>query len=389
VKIKRGSTSVRRLIFIADTSKTDGSGLADLVHNSSGLVAYYFAGDLNNEVQITLATATLGTWTSGGFIAVDNTNMPGWYEIGIPDAALDGGNEVAIQLRGAANMAPVNIYIALDAVDYQDAAGFGLSRIDAAISSRMATYTQPDGFLAATFPATVSSYAGGAVASVSGAVGSVTGAVTVGTNNDKTGYSLTVAPPTAATIADAVWDEAYSTHTTAGTFGKLMDTLRKSNTVIEGTILASPPPTTTVFRISGADYPTGALEHAVLWLTSGASQEQNSPILTTLNNGDGTLTITLEEALVTAPSAGDTVLIDPTSHVHAIADIQTGLATSANQTLILDRQGFALAVLAGTISDAQTAAETYAITLGANTFTVDFAGLDASGNRSGQSLVKT
>jgi len=73
----------------------------------------------------------------------------------------------------------------------------------------------------------------------------------------------------------------------------------------------------------------------------------------------------------------------------AVTEIQTGLATSANQTLILDRQGFALAVLAGTISDAQTAAETYAITLGANTFTVDFAGLDASGNRSGQTLVKT
>jgi len=227
------------------------------------------------------------------------------------------------------------------------------------------------------------------VASVSGAVGSVTGAVTVGTNNDKTGYSLTVTPPTAATIADAVWDEAYSTHTTAGTFGKLMDTLRKSNTVIEGTILASPIPTTTVFRISGADYPTGALEHAVLWLTSGASQEQNSPILTTMNNDDGTLTVTLEEALVTAPSAGDTVLIDPTSHVHAIADIQAGLATSANQTLILDRQGFALAVLAGTISDAQTSAETYAITISGSTYTVDFAGLDASGNRSGQTLVKT
>src|SRR6185295_19906933 len=41
-----------------------------------------------------------------------------------------------------------------------------LSNLDAAISSRMATYTQPTGFLAATFPASVSSYAGGAVASV-------------------------------------------------------------------------------------------------------------------------------------------------------------------------------------------------------------------------------
>jgi len=135
---------------------------------------------------------------------------------------------------------------------------------------------------------------------------------------------------TPAAIADSVWDEAYSGHTTAGTFGKLMDTLRKSNNVIEGTILASPTPTTTVFKISGADYPTGALEHAILWMNTGTSAEQNSPILTTVNNGDGTLTITLEEALVTAPVAGDVVLIDPTSHVHAIADIASGVWSAAS-----------------------------------------------------------
>jgi len=50
----------------------------------------------------------------------------------------------------------------------------------------------------------------------------VGGAVTVGTNNDKTGYSLTVTPPTSADIADAVWDEALSGHTTAGSAGKAL-----------------------------------------------------------------------------------------------------------------------------------------------------------------------
>ena len=122
MKLKRGSTSVRRLIFIADSSSTVGAGLANLAFDTASLVAYYFAGDLSNEVQITLATATLGTWTSGGFVAVDNTNMPGWYEIGIPNAALDGGNECALQFRGAANMVPVNVYIELDTLDYQTAA---------------------------------------------------------------------------------------------------------------------------------------------------------------------------------------------------------------------------------------------------------------------------
>jgi hypothetical protein len=186
--------------------------------------------------------------------------------------------------------------------------------------------------------------------------------------------------PTAGETADAVWDEAYSGHTTAGTFGKLMDLLRKSNTVLEGTILASPTPTTTVFKVSGIDYPTGALEHAILWMASGTSQNQNSPILTTVNNGDGTVTVTLEEPLVTAPVAGDTVLIDPTSHVHTVSEIQGTMP---------DRLGYLLSILAGAISDAGTAAETYTITLGSSTFTVDYSGLDSTGNRTGATLTKT
>jgi hypothetical protein len=49
----------------------------------------------------------------------------------------------------------------------------------------------------------------GSVGSVVGAVGSVTAAVTVGTNNDKTGYALSSAG------VDAVWDEAVDGATTA------------------------------------------------------------------------------------------------------------------------------------------------------------------------------
>lgn len=53
----------------------------------------------------------------------------------------------------------------------------------------------------------------GSVGSVSGAVGSVTAAVTVGTNNDKTGYRLS------ATGVDDIWDEAQTGHETASTTG--------------------------------------------------------------------------------------------------------------------------------------------------------------------------
>lgn len=72
---------------------------------------------------------------------------------------------------------------------------------------------------------------------LSGSVGSVTAGVTVATNNDKTGYSLSTAPPTAAAIADAVWDEARSGHTTAGTFGLYLDA--QVSTVGGGSLTAS------------------------------------------------------------------------------------------------------------------------------------------------------
>jgi hypothetical protein len=312
IQILGGSTSQTVRLFVQDTSKTDGSGLTGLAHNTSGLVAYYAKGATGTATQITLATQTAGgAWTSGGFVAVDGTNMPGVYRLDVPNAALDSEVETIVMLRGAANMAPVLLRVM-----------GGKSQANA----------------------------------------------------------VTASTAVVDAIADQVWDEAYNQHTTSGTFGKLMDTLRKSNTVLEGTILASPTPTTTVFRLSGIDFPTGALEHAILWMNSGTSENQNSPILTTVNNGDGTVTVTLEEALVTAPVAGDTVLIDPTSHVHAIVDIQG---------VMPDRLGYLLSILAGTISDAGTAAETYTITLGASTFTVDYSGLDATGNRTGATLTKT
>jgi hypothetical protein len=136
-------------------------------------------------------------------------------------------------------------------------------------------------------------------------------------------------------VADAVWNEPYNQHTTAGSFGKLMDLLRKSNMVLEATVQASPTPTATTFNVTGLNYPTGAFEHSVLFFADDASiAEQNSPILTFVNNGNGTQTIVLEEARTAAPVAGDKVLIDATSHVHAVADIQSGLALQTTSLAI-------------------------------------------------------
>lgn len=122
--------------------------------------------------------------------------------------------------------------------------------------------------------------------------------------------------------AGSVWDVDHRQHMVANTFGKLIDIIHKANLVIEGTVTNAITPTTTQFS-SDINYPTGALEHAVLlWVNGSSLSEQNSPILTYVNTNG---VITVEEAFTSAPSVGDTFVIIPGNHVHAVADIALGI----------------------------------------------------------------
>ncbi len=118
--IEPGTTSKRIGIFMLDSSKTDGSGLAALTFASGSLTWHYWREDHGNvaATSVTLATMTRGTWATGGFIEKDATNMPGLYELGVPDAVLAKGAKWAIMvLKGAANMAPVTIELQLSQED--------------------------------------------------------------------------------------------------------------------------------------------------------------------------------------------------------------------------------------------------------------------------------
>jgi len=221
--IKKGTTSKRVAIFIQNSSVTTGAGLTGLVFNSASLSWYYWREDEGNAnaTVVTLATATRGTFASGGFVEKDATNMPGFYEIGIPDAALaTGANWVCMILKGATNMAPLTLEIQLVNYDPNDSVRLGLTalpnaaadaagglpisdaggldldaRLDAAVSSRLAptvagrtldvsaageagldwanigSPTTAQGLTGTTISTSQ------VVASVTGAVGSVTGAV--------------------------------------------------------------------------------------------------------------------------------------------------------------------------------------------------------------------
>lgn len=117
-------------------------------------------------------------------------------------------------------------------------------------------------------------------------------------------------------IADAVWNEAYSQHTTAGTFGKLMDILRKSNLSTDGTVASGLSPTTLTFR-TDLNENTGAHDGKLLMFTSGALEGESRPIATyTSTNG----LVMLQEALTAAPAVGAEFVVVP-QHIHSTSDI--------------------------------------------------------------------
>lgn len=83
--IVNGATSKSLNIYITAAS---GLPLAGLAFDTADLLASY-AGTKLARVAITLATQTVtGAWSSGGFVEKDAVNMPGWYRLDIPNAAL-------------------------------------------------------------------------------------------------------------------------------------------------------------------------------------------------------------------------------------------------------------------------------------------------------------
>jgi hypothetical protein len=147
-QVTKGATSVIIPVSVYDSSSTTGAKLTGLVFNTSSLTAYYNRmGASGAATQISLVTATKGTWTSSGFVAVDGTNMPGDYELHLPNAAVASGvNEVAIQIKGAANMVPCNIVVHLTGVDPQDTVRQGMTALpNAAAEASGGLYTRGTG----------------------------------------------------------------------------------------------------------------------------------------------------------------------------------------------------------------------------------------------------
>lgn len=107
-----GLTSQTIDVFLGDSSSTTGGGLAGLAYNSAGLTCYSRKGATGSATAITLATQTVGgAWSSGGFVQIDSTNMPGVYRFDVPNAVIDAEGYATVYFRGATNLVPTAIRI--------------------------------------------------------------------------------------------------------------------------------------------------------------------------------------------------------------------------------------------------------------------------------------
>ena len=324
--VKAGSTSRLEHVFILDSTSTTGAGKTGLT-NASVTAFYFRPGDTTTTGRsITLSAGTLGTWSSGGFIQVNATDMPGLYEFGIPNAVFAAGvNHAVVMIKGT-GIAPVLLEYDLVAYDPLDTVRLGLTAMPSVASgSAGAIITSGTGTAqlnvsSGNVAGSVASVATGGITSGSFATGAIT-ATTLAAN------SLTasaLATDAVAEIADGVWDEAYSGHTTAGTFGKLMDLLRKSNLVTEGTVLAtgSPANSTTYFRTNVNTATNNFYNGQTILFTSGAltGQSMNVSVYTYIATNESSFATV--DALTSTPGTGDefVVLGDHTWSQAQIAD---------------------------------------------------------------------
>jgi hypothetical protein len=219
----------RKIITKAATSQLDEFLMRDSTTGApktgllySDITCKYVREGGSSESTVTMATMTLGTWASGGFIEFGSS---GRFQFGIPNAALASGANSVKFTFAATGCITKEISYQLSAVDIQDAVRLGLTALPnaaaAASGGLVVIGTTANTFKsdssAQVTAASVQGNVTGSVASVSGNVGgnvvgsvaSVTAGVTVSTNNDKTGYTLTEAFPTnfsalAITVGGAV-----------------------------------------------------------------------------------------------------------------------------------------------------------------------------------------
>lgn len=130
--------------------------------------------------------------------------------------------------------------------------------------------------------------------------------------------------PTAAAIADAVWDELTSGHNVGGSFGKAVRQVKEAIVSVESTVNDASA-TTTSFVTALTEATSSHYSDLTLVFIDGALVGQAKPIQ---SYDGGTKTVTLDEALTEAPANGDAFII-LTTHIHPVSQIADAVLDEA------------------------------------------------------------
>lgn len=159
--VKADSTSVSVDFLLrktSDNTEQTGKVASDLT------VSYQRQGGVRVAVSPSDLAAVNSAYSSGGVKEIDSANMPGLYRLDVPDAAFaNGADWVIVSVKVASCYVwfekfniTTNVIQTGDSFARVGAAGAGLTAlgdsrialIDAAVSSRMATFTLPANFSA-------------------------------------------------------------------------------------------------------------------------------------------------------------------------------------------------------------------------------------------------
>ena len=190
ITIAPGSTSQSIELYL---------GATGLTASTAGLSARYNR-TRTASVNIPLVARTIGqAWISGGFAEVDAVNMPGIYRVDIPDAALAAGaDDVTLVVRGASGTNGAVMTVKLSSGGLTSA-----QTASAVWGAAVAGYGTATDF-------------GGVVNETRNVVGSTETLV--------------------QGLPQTIWDEPYTTHTAANTFGaRVLKTTADNRLVDVGT----------------------------------------------------------------------------------------------------------------------------------------------------------
>lgn len=331
--IKAGVTDQTIDLFILDSSSTTGAGLTGLTSGSSGLTCYYRKGATGTATALTLASQTVGgAHTDGGFVAIDGTNMPGLYRLDLSDTMVAAEGMLTILLKGATNMAPVVAELEIVDIDIYDSVRLGLTALpNAAAEASGGLITRGTG---------------------TGQLSVTSGAVTVGTNNDKTGYSLTQSFPanfsslaitaggavTAGTVSDKTGYSLSAGSITASTFGAaaITNSVLASGAISNSTFASNAIGTSTIASgaITSSSFGADAITASAL-ATSAVNEIADAVWGSNISTNSGGTSwggnTFGNRSLRTTSGAAYEVQVTNNNHISAsVHDMQAGTITAAS-----------------------------------------------------------